>query len=408
MPHPPCRFCSAPLRHVFVDLGMSPVSNSFVKPENADKPEPFFPLKAFVCEACKLVQIEPYGKPDEIFDDYVYFSSYSDSWLKHAERYTQAMRARLNLAPQSLVVELASNDGYLLQYFKRDGIAVLGVEPAHTVAEAAIAKGIPTRVQFFGTETARQLASEGLRADLLLGNNVLAHVPDLNDFVGGMAIVLKPGGTITMEFPHLMQLVENVQFDTIYHEHYSYFSFLTVCRVFEKAGLQVFDVEELPTHGGSLRIYARHENGGEVSERARELLSREKAKGYDDMTAYAGFARKCEHVRSELVAFLKREKAAGKKIAGYGAAAKGNTLLNYCGAGTQFIDFVADANPHKQNLLLPGTHIPVVAPEKIMDARPDYLLILPWNLRDEIAGKMSGIRAWDGKFVVAIPSLEVF
>jgi SAM-dependent methyltransferase len=408
MQYPLCRFCSAPLRRVFVDLGMSPVSNSFVKPENAAKQEPRFPLKALVCDECKLVQIEPFGKPDEIFDDYVYFSSFSESWLRHAEHYATAMIEQLNLTAESLVIEIASNDGYLLQYFKRAGIQVLGIEPAHTVAKAAIAKEIPTRIQFFGTETARQLADEGLRADLLIGNNVLAHVPDLNDFVAGMKIALKPGGTITMEFPHLMQLIENAQFDTIYHEHFSYFSFLTVSRVFEKAGLQVFDVEEIPTHGGSLRIYARHPNGEKISPRARELLERETAKGYHTTAAYEGFVEKCERVRADLLAFLEKEKAAGKRIAAYGAAAKGNTLLNYCGAGKDLIEFVADANPHKQNLLLPGTHIPVVAPSKIKDAKPDYVLILPWNLRDEIADKMSGIRAWDGKFIVAVPALEVF
>lgn len=388
-------------------MGLSPLSNSFVKPTDADKAEPHLPLKAFVCDECKLVQIEAFGKPNEIFDDYVYFSSYSDSWLKHVERYTQAITNRLKLNSSSLVVEIASNDGYLLQYFKRAGIPVLGIEPAHTVADAAIAKGIPTRQEFFDTATARRLADEGLSADLLLGNNVLAHVPDLNDFVAGMAIVLKPHGSITMEFPHLMRLVENVQFDTIYHEHYSYFSFITVCRVFEKAGLQVFDVEELPTHGGSLRIYARHDEG-DISERAHELLKREEKKGYANTAVYEGFSKKCERVRHDLVAFIKKEKAAGKKIVAYGAAAKGNTLLNYCALGMDSIDFVADANPHKQNLLLPGTHIPVVEPANIEGSKPDYVLILPWNLRDEIAGQLSGIRRWDGRFVVAIPTLEIF
>lgn len=366
------------------------------------------PLKAFVCDECKLVQIEAFGKPNEIFDDYVYFSSYSDSWLKHVERYTQAITNRLKLNSSSLVVEIASNDGYLLQYFKRAGIPVLGIEPAHTVADAAIAKGIPTRQEFFDTATARRLADEGLSADLLLGNNVLAHVPDLNDFVAGMAIVLKPHGSITMEFPHLMRLVENVQFDTIYHEHYCYLSLTALRPIFQRAGLRVFDVETLPTHGGSLRLYVSHIGAGHAANGRVEItLAAEAQAGLAGPDRYAEFAAGVVRTRSELLAFLIDARRSGKRVAAYGAAAKGNTLLNYCGVRTDMVDFVADKNPTKQGRFLPGSRIPVLGPEAIDAARPDFVLILPWNIKDEIVGQLAHIRAWGGQFVVPIPRLEI-
>ncbi len=404
-----CRFCSAPLSRVLVDLGLSPVSNSFLKEEQLGTAEPRFPLKTFVCEECFLVQIEPFGKPEEIFDDYVYFSSYSQSWLAHAKQYAETITKKLSLGADSLVVEIASNDGYLLQYFRGLDIPVLGVEPAHTVAKAAEAKGIPTWQRFFGVETANKLAAEGKQADLLIGNNVLAHVPDLNDFVAGLAIALKPRGTITMEFPHLMQMIENTQFDTIYHEHYSYLSLVAVQRVFAAHGLTVYDVEEIPTHGGSLRIHAGHATAfASPSTRVMKLLEIERAKGYECAAAYEGFAAKVDRIRADLLRFLHEAKSERKKVAGYGAAAKGNTLLNYCAVGSDLIAFVADANPHKQSLFLPGSHIPVAAPERIFAEQPDYVLILPWNLTDEISSQLKHIRDWGGRFVTAVPALRIF
>jgi SAM-dependent methyltransferase len=406
-----CRFCAAPLADVFADLGMSPPSNSYLRADQLQRMERFYPLTAYVCARCFLVQLPEYETPEEIFGDYAYFSSFSETWLAHAKAYCEAMRARLALDAESLVIEIASNDGYLLQYFVEAGIPVLGIEPAANVAAAAQAKGIETLVQFFGTATARALPR---KADLLLGNNVLAHVPDLNDFVAGMKLALADGGTITMEFPHLLRLIEGKQFDTIYHEHFSYFSLLTVRQVFAAHGLAIVDVEELPTHGGSLRIYARHappagEPQGPVaaSESVAALEERERAFGLDRIGTYARFNDDVRATKRALLAFLVRAKSEGKSIAGYGAPAKGNTLLNYCGIRTDFVDYTVDRSPHKQGHFLPGTHIPIFAPERIAETKPDYVLILPWNLRDEIVAQMAHVRAWGGRFVVPIPRVEV-
>lgn len=386
---------------------MSPLSNAFVSADRLHAMEPFYPLHAFVCESCFLVQLDEFESPEAIFSDYVYFSSYSDSWLEHCRRYAEMMTRRLHLCAASKVIEIASNDGYLLQYFAADGIPVLGVEPAANVAATATEKGIPTLVKFFGVETAKEMLAAGQEADLLLGNNVLAHVPDINDFVAGMAIVLKRDGIVTMEFPHLMRLIEFNQFDTIYHEHFSYLSLLSVERVFGAHGLQVFDVDELPTHGGSLRIYARHDQGGDVSGNIEALRRAETAAGLDQVSTYTAFADKVASTKRELLSFLIAEKSKGKRIVAYGAPAKGNTLLNYCGVRRDFIDFAVDRSPAKQNLYTPGTHIPVFAPEKVAESKPDYLLILPWNIKDEVMEKMGHIREWGGKFVIPIPAVEV-
>jgi SAM-dependent methyltransferase len=404
-----CRFCNAPLARSFADLGMSPLANSYVPAERASAMEPYFPLHAWVCERCWLVQLEAFETSENIFGDYAYFSSYSSSWLEHAKRYTRQVSHRFGLGAQSLVVEIASNDGYLLQYFMEQGIPVLGVEPAANVAETAVAKGIPTEVRFFGVQTATALAAAGRQPDLLLGNNVLAHVPDLNDFVAGMKILLKPGGVITMEFPHLRRLVEQCQFDTIYHEHISYFSFCSVQRVFAHHGITLFDVEELPTHGGSLRIYGRHteDESKPVSDRVLELRHREQKQGYEGIDLYDRFAETVRETKRALLTFLVDAKRAGKQIVAYGAPAKGNTLLNYCGVGTDFIDYTVDLSPHKQGHLLPGTRIPVHAPDRIRETRPDYVLILPWNLKDEIVDQMADVADWGGRFVVPIPRVHV-
>jgi SAM-dependent methyltransferase len=367
--------------------------------------EPFYPLHALVCHQCFLVQLAEYESPEDIFSDYAYFSSYSTTWLEHAKRYVDAMTERFGLDGSSHVVEIASNDGYLLQYFKELGVPVLGVEPAANVAEVAVAKGIPTLVEFFGVETARGLE----QADLLLGNNVLAHVPDLNDFVGGMKVALKPGGVITMEFPHLMRLIDANQWDTIYHEHFSYFSFTTVRRVFAAHGLRLFDVEELPTHGGSLRIYGCHDDDTAKpdSERALELLAREDAASYSELETYLDYGRRVEQDKRQILSLLIDLKREGRRIVGYGAPAKGNTLLNYCGIRTDFVDYTVDLNPHKQGHLLPGSHIPIRAPEAIAADRPDVVLILPWNLKDEIVEQLSYIREWGGTFAVRTPELQL-
>jgi len=402
-----CRFCNAPLKQVFVSLGATPLSNSYLSGEDLGKSESFYPLEAYVCGKCFLVQLKEYESPERIFSDYAYFSSYSDTWLKHASEYVDRMTALYSIGPKSLVIEVASNDGYLLQYFLAKNVNVLGIEPARNVAEAAIKKGIPTETGFFGTSLARKLAAGGKTANLLLGNNVLAHVPDLNDFVEGLGIILKPGGVITMEFPHLMRLVEGVQFDTIYHEHFSYFSLMTVEQIFAAHGLTVFDVEELATHGGSLRIHAAHAGVRIVSGRVHEMRRLESAKGYADIGFYNGFGEKVKRAKRDILGFLVRARNDGKTIVGYGAPAKGNTLLNYCGIKTDFIDYTVDRNPHKQNKFLPGSRIPVAAPERIRETRPDYLLILPWNLKDEIIRQMSFIRDWGGRFVVPMPELRV-
>jgi 2-polyprenyl-3-methyl-5-hydroxy-6-metoxy-1,4-benzoquinol methylase len=403
-----CRFCGAPVEAVFADLGMSPLANSYLPPERANGMEPFYPLRALVCGNCFLVQLEEFETPERIFSDYAYFSSYSSSWLEHSRRYAEQMVERLRLDGDSHVVEIASNDGYLLQFFHDRQIPVLGIEPAANVAKVALQKGIPTLVEFFGRETATSLAGES-SADLLLGNNVLAHVPDLNDFVAGMKILLKPGGVITMEFPHLMRLIEDNQWDTIYHEHFSYFSFLTVGRVFEAHGLRLFDVEELPTHGGSLRVYGCHADDPAKahSEAAGELSERERAAGYEQLETYLGYGRRVEADKRQILGFLIDLKQQGLRIVGYGAPAKGNTLLNYCGVRRDFIDYTCDLNPHKQGHFLPGSHIPIRSPEAIREDRPDVVMILPWNLKDEIVQQLSFIREWGGRFATRTPELTL-
>jgi SAM-dependent methyltransferase len=403
-----CRFCAAPLETVFADLGMSPLANSYVATQQANAMEPFYPLCALVCGQCLLVQLEEFETPEAIFSDYAYFSSYSTTWLEHSRRYVEEMVDRWSLNGSSHVVELASNDGYLLQYFVQRGIPVLGIEPAANVAEAAVEKAVPTVVEFFGVALATELSAQR-HADLLLGNNVLAHVPDLNDFVGGMKVLLADDGVITMEFPHLLRLIEDNQYDTIYHEHFSYFSFLTVRRVFAAHGLRLFDVEELPTHGGSLRIYGCHHEDASKSDtdRARELLSREEAAGLGSLKTYREYARGVERDKREALDFLIDLKRQGKSIAGYGAPAKGNTFLNYCGVRTDFLDYTVDANPHKQGHLLPGTHIPIRPLEALRETRPDIVLILPWNLREEIMGQHAYIREWGGRFAARAPELRL-
>lgn len=405
-----CRFCGNSLTYSFVDLGMSPLSNSYLRHEELQEMEPYYPLNVYVCEQCYLVQLPEFEAPEKIFSDYAYFSSYAETWLKHAKAYTELMVGRFGYGPNSRVVEIASNDGYLLQYFKEKSVPVLGIEPATNVAKVANEAGIPTLVKFFGTKTAMELAAEGKHADLLIGNNVLAHVPDLNDFVEGMRIILKKDGVVTMEFPHLMRLVEENQFDTIYHEHFSYFSFTTVEKVFAKHGLTLFDVEELPTHGGSLRIYARHneDDSKPISERVSGLKNREEAAGMTKMEYYLSFGEKVKETKRNILDFLIKAKREGKSIVGYGAPAKGNTLLNYCGVRTDFIEYTLDRSPHKQGQYLPGTHIPIYHPDKIKETKPDYLVILPWNLKEEIMEQMSYIREWGGKFVTLIPEPEVF
>jgi 2-polyprenyl-3-methyl-5-hydroxy-6-metoxy-1,4-benzoquinol methylase len=404
-----CRHCGTPLEHSFCDLGMSPLANSYIEPEARSNLERFYPLHAFVCSKCLLVQLQEFESPSQIFGDYAYFSSYSESWLEHARKYVEQVSERFGLSTQSQVIEIASNDGYLLQYFVRKSIPVLGIEPAANVAKVAEQKGIPSRVAFFGTETARTLVAEGKSADLLLGNNVLAHVPDLNDFVRGLQLTLKPGGVITMEFPHLLQLMRENQFDTIYHEHFSYFSFLTVQKVFAHHGLRIFDVERLPTHGGSLRIYACHSAyaAHANTQQVEALLQTERAAGLDGLDAYRDFSERVKNVKRRLLAFLIEAKEAGKTVVGYGAPAKGNTLLNYCGVRTDFLDYTVDRSPHKQGRALPGVHIPILSPDQIRETKPDYVLILPWNLRDEVMSQMAHVREWGGRFVVPIPELTV-
>jgi len=403
-----CRFCAGPLDAIFADLGMSPLANSYLTAEQGNRMEPFYPLRALVCAQCFLVQLEEYESPDHIFSNYAYFSSYSSSWLEHSERYVTAMVERFGLDEQSHVVEIASNDGYLLQYFNERGIPVLGIEPAANVAKVAVEKGLPTLVEFFGVETAQSLAAESA-ADLLIGNNVLAHVPDINDFVGGMKLLLKPGGVITMEFPHLMRLIDEKQWDTIYHEHFSYLSFSTSRRVFAAHGLRLFDVEELPTHGGSLRIIGCHDEdlGKPDSDRAHELLEREDAAGYSVVETYLDYGERVAADKRSILATLVALKDEGKRIVGYGAPAKGNTLLNYCGIGPDFLDYTVDLNPHKQGHLLPGTHIPIRSPEAIREDQPDVVLILPWNLKDEIIEQLGFIREWGGAFAVRTPELTL-
>lgn len=402
-----CRFCGEPLNTVFVDLGMQPLSNSYVELKNANKGEKTYPLKTYVCDKCRLVQLQEYESPDAIFSDYAYFSSYSSSWLAHAKEYVELMTERFDLSAEKFIVEIASNDGYLLQYFNERGFKTLGIEPATNVAAEARKKGVDTLVEFFGTELATKL-SKNRKADLLLGNNVLAHVPDINDFVAGMKIMLAADGVITMEFPSLLELMQKNEFDTIYHEHFSYLSFSTVKEIFASHGLRLFDVENLSTHGGSLRIYACHDSAKyETSSNVKEQLEKEEQAGLLETVAYHAFAAQVKETKYKLLEGLIELKRAGKTIVGYGAAAKGNTLLNYCGIKNDFIDYVVDKNPHKQNTLLPGSHIPVYSPDKILATKPDYVLILPWNLRDEIMTELQYIKEWGGKFIVAIPKFEV-
>ncbi len=405
-----CRFCKTALNNVFVDLGESPPSNSFLKASQLSMSEAKYPLKIFVCENCFLVQVDEYKKATDIFSsDYAYFSSFSNSWLKHVKNYTDMMIERFGYNQSSQVIEIASNDGYLLQYFQQQNIPVLGIEPTANTAKVAIEKGIESIIDFFGIKLATELSKKGTKADLLLGNNVLAHVPDINDFVGGMKIILKPDGVITMEFPHLLQLVENNQFDTIYHEHFSYLSFVTVNKIFNSHNLEIFDVEEISTHGGSLRIFAKHKEDITkfISENVTHLISKETETGMTDLDYYKNFQEKVNEIKTELVTFLITEKSAGKKIIAYGAAAKGNTLLNYCGIKNDLIDFVVDASPYKQDKFLPGSHIPVVKEEEIKKQKPDFILILPWNIKEEVINQLNYAKDWNSTFIIAIPKLQL-
>ncbi|RME29126.1 MAG: methyltransferase domain-containing protein [Deltaproteobacteria bacterium] len=405
----PCRFCGAELVDTFVDLGMSPLCETFLTRDELLAPETFYPLHVFVCRACFLVQLQEFVAPDDIFREYAYFSSYSEAWLAHCRAYVDQMASSLDLGPDSLVVELASNDGYLLQYFVQKGIPVLGVEPALNVARVAEERGVPTHTEFFGREEAARLASRGVRADLVLGNNVLAQVPDINDFVGGIPAILAPGGTVTFEFPHLQRLVEQRQFDTIYHEHFSYFSLVTIERIFAAHGLRVFDVEELWTHGGSLRIHACHaddERG--ATERLDALRDRELGLGMETVAYYRDFGRRVEELRRSILRFFVEARERGERVVGYGAPGKGNTLLNYCGIRSDLLEFTVDRNPYKHGRFLPGTHIPVLAPEVLHDEKADYVFILPWNLRDEIAAQLAPLRERGTRLVVPIPDIEIF
>ena len=405
-----CRFCNTPLRYLFLSLGSAPLSNSYLGAEDLQKMEPYYPLDVYVCENCLLVQLEEFEKARDIFHaGYAYFSSFSDSWLKHSERYVDMMVERFRLNEKKFVVEIASNDGYLLQYFKKYNIPMLGIEPATNTAHAAREKGIPTEITFFDHAYALKMRDKGQQADLIIGNNVLAHNPNLNDFVRGLKAALKPDGLITMEFPHLARLMEENQFDTIYHEHFSYFSFLAVERVFREHGLVLFDVDELPTHGGSLRIYAANsdDRSKPVSSRVAELKAREIGDGYGRIDYYATFSGKVQKVKRNLLQTLIGLKNEGKRIVGYGAPAKGNTLLNYCGIRTDFLDYTVDRSPHKQNCFLPGSRIPIKHPDQIRQDKPDYVLILPWNIKEEIMLQMKDIREWGGRFIIPIPHVHI-
>jgi len=406
---PHCRFCNQPLTTSLVNLGKSPLSNSYLHKEALNKAEKFYPLHALVCENCFLVQLEAFESPDAIFSDYAYFSSYSDSWLQHAQNYTTSMMSRFSLNTTKFVVEIASNDGYLLQYFAQKNIPVLGIEPAANVAKVAEAKGIPSLVKFFGVQTAQELVAQGKQADLLIGNNVLAHVPDINDFVEGMHILLKPEGIITMEFPHFLKLFEHTLFDTIYHEHFSYLSLITVEKIFAAHGLTIFDVDEIPTHGGSLRIYARQaaNNALQVSKNVEDIRQLELHAKLNNIATYTNFELRVNKIKRDLLTFLINVKNDAKTVVAYGAPAKGNTLINYCGIQTDLIDYTVDRSPHKQGLFLPGSNIPISHPDKVRETKPDYVLILPWNIKEEIIGQMAYIRDWNGKFVMALPELEI-
>ena len=404
-----CRSCGSALTHTFVDLGSSPLCQTQILPSDLNKMEPFYPLHVFVCDRCFLVQLNEYVAPDTIFGaEYPYFSSYSSSWVTHAREYAAHMKADYGIGPESFVVEVASNDGYLLQHFAENGVRCLGVEPSAGVAGAAVAKGVPTVVRFFGTEIAEDLAAQHGKADLVIGNNVLAHVPKLNDFVNGLRVMLADEGVITLEFPHLLRLMQSNQFDTIYHEHFSYFSFTVVDRLLAHHGLVIVDVAELATHGGSLRIYAAHRDGRrEHSKRVLDLLERERLAGVETLEFYAGFETKVRETKWKLLEFMIDAKRRGKSIVGYGAPGKGNTLLNYCGIRRDLLEYTVDRNPHKQGTYTPGTRIPILDPAQIDKTRPDFILILPWNLKDEIVASMSHVRQWGARFVVPIPAVEV-
>jgi SAM-dependent methyltransferase len=405
-----CRSCGGCLTVTMADLGLQPPSNAFVESQVAINEEKRYPLRAKVCETCKLVQLDYDVAPEELFGNYVYFSSYSDGWLSHAKAYCVMAQARFALGPSSLVVELASNDGYLLKNFLEMGIAVLGIDPSDTVAAAAEKLGVPTLVKFFGETVARELAKQGRQADLIIANNVLAHVPQLNDFVAGLALLLRPSGSVTIEFPHLLELIRQVEFDTIYHEHYSYFSLYAIEQVFSRHRLRVYDVARLPTHGGSLRIFASHAHRSDLQDSValEEVRAEEATAGLAELATYLQFAKRVDECRNSLREFLASARRDGKRVAAYGAAAKGNTLLNFCGVTPKDISFVADRNPHKQKKLLPGTHIPVVSPDVLMQAKPDYVLILPWNLREEIRQQLVGITAWGGRFVTPVPLVRIY
>jgi len=409
MTAPLCRFCSSPLHDTFVDLGMSPLCESYVPADKLNQMEPFYPLKTWVCRSCFLVQLEEYVTAEEIFGDYAYFSSYASSWVKHAQDYVGQIAERLNLGAQSFVVELASNDGYLLQWFVQRGIPCLGIEPAANVAATALKRGVDTWVRFFDEELGAKMAADGRQADLVIGNNVLAQVPDLNSFVSGIRHLLKKGGTATLEFPHLQRLMEGNQFDTIYHEHFSYFSLMSVEKIFAAHRLELFDVDELWTHGGSLRIYARpaEDKSRPASERLLELRAREERLGYSRLETYRAFEVKVHAAKRRLLELLIRAREAGQRVVGYGAPGKGNTLLNFCGIRTDLVEFTVDKNPYKQGKYLPGTHIPIYAPEKLDEARPDYILILPWNFKDEILAQLAHARSWGARFIVPIPEAAV-
>jgi C-methyltransferase C-terminal domain/Putative zinc binding domain/Methyltransferase domain len=409
-PEPRCRLCDTRLRHSVVDLGVTPLANSYVHADQSSQPELFYRLNAFVCSDCFLVQLEQFASSEAIFQEYLYFSSVSESWLHRADMYAAQMIRRLDLGARSLVIEVASNDGYLLQHFQRRGIPVLGVEPAENVARVAAGKGIQCEVAFFGVTTARRLREDGYAPDLMVANNVLAHVPDLHDFVEGFRIMLPPGGVLTCEFPHLLRLLESNQFDTIYHEHLSYFSFAVVERLFAGHGMTLFDVEEVPTHGGSLRVYGRHDANGTLppTPRVAAMKAAEAAFGLDNLDTYRRFGEGVVASKIALLEFLIGARRRGEKVLAYGAPAKGNTLLNYCGVGPELIAFTVDRSPHKQQLLLPGTRIPIRAPSALLAARPDFVLILPWNLSEEVADQMGAIRSWGGRFVVPIPTIRVF
>lgn len=406
---PACRLCQAPLEHLMLDLGMSPLCQNRIYPHQLNHMEPFYPLRVFLCTACYLVQLEEFVAPDEIFSDYAYFSSYSESWVRHARNYVEMIVERLELTEKHKVVELASNDGYLLQHFVERGITCRGVEPAENVARAAIAKGIPTTVDFFGQSTAQKIKRGFGQADLIIGNNVLAHVPDLNDFVAGIGRLLAPAGVVTMEFPHLQRLFEGNQFDTIYHEHFSYFSFFVAREVFQRHGMTVFDVQELRSHGGSIRIFAKHaaNDGIPVESSVDELVRREMELGYGGKDLYDAFSSRVRTVKRDILKFLIGRKEAGKSIAGYGAPGKGNTLLNYCGIREDLLDYTVDLSPHKQGTFTPGTRIPIHNPERLRETRPDYVFILPWNLTEEIVESNDFVRRWGGRFVVPIPNVRV-